>query len=116
MSVIGEPDNPCLLLDEIVHQRTRLALLCELSAVHELDFNSLRDRLRLSDGNLARHLTVLKAAALVDTVKRTEGPRRRTFAHLTDAGKSALHKELHLLSVLVAPRYRTEPVVAEIAS
>jgi DNA-binding MarR family transcriptional regulator len=116
MPAIGEPDNPCLLLDEVVHQRTRLALLCELSAVRDLDFNTLRDRLRLSDGNLARHLTVLKAAALIATDKRTEGTRRRTYARLTDAGRAALRNELHVLAALVAPRYRVEAATGAIAS
>jgi DNA-binding transcriptional ArsR family regulator len=93
--------NPCLCLDDVVHQRTRLALLCELNAAGELDFNSMKDLLCLSDGNLARHLTVLRAAGLIDLEKRVEGRRRRTYATLTGKGSDALAEEFALLEKLI---------------
>jgi DNA-binding transcriptional ArsR family regulator len=102
------PLNPCLCLDDVVHQRTRLALLCELDAAGELDFNSLKALLGLSDGNLARHLTVLRAASLVDLEKRIEGGRRRTFASLTARGTDALQEEFKLLErLIVVVRHRS---------
>jgi DNA-binding transcriptional ArsR family regulator len=81
--------NPCLCLDDVVHQRTRLALLCELNAAGELDFNSMKDLLCLSDGNLARHLTVLRAAGLIDLEKRVEGA---ASAHLRHAHRKGIRR------------------------
>ncbi|HTW97233.1 MAG TPA: transcriptional regulator [Acidimicrobiales bacterium] len=84
-------------LDEVLHQRTRLALLCALSWNGELDFNQLRSTLGLSDGNLARHITVLQAADLVETDKRTDGHRRRTYISLTPLGEASLDSHLRIL-------------------
>lgn len=89
-------------LDEIVHQRTRLSLLCVLCWRGELDFNTLRDTLELSDGNLARHITVLRAADMVETEKRTEGRRRRTYIRLTDLGCGALEEQVASMAAIVA--------------
>lgn len=90
-----------LTLDEVVHQRTRLAVLCVLRWRGELDFNTLRDELALSDGNLARHVTVLRAADLVETTKRTEGRRRRTYITATEQGAAALDAHVDAMANIV---------------
>lgn len=90
-------------LDDVVHQRTRLGLLCVLSVVEERDFNGLRRDLHLSDGNLARHITVLRAADLVEADQRlTPNHRRRTFLRLTELGRRTLDAELAMLAQITA--------------
>jgi len=101
MTIGASPTELFLSLEEVVHQRTRLALLCVLVWRGELDFNSLRDVLSLSDGNLARHITVLQAADLVETDKRTEGHRRRTYITATEQGSAALDSHVEAMARIV---------------
>jgi DNA-binding MarR family transcriptional regulator len=72
--------------------------------------------LGLSDGNLARHLTVLRAAAFVVLEKRTEGVRRRTYASLTPRGVEALAEEFRLLERLIFIVRTRAPGAAHLAS
>ncbi len=87
---------------EVVHQRSRLAILTVLYEIPEADFGELRRITGLSDGNLSRHLTVLEEAALVDIRKGFVGRRPRTWVRLTDAGIAAYEHEVHILRTLVA--------------
>jgi len=99
--VVGRPTlNLFDHLDDVVHQRTRLGVLCALSWNRELDFNGLRSTLCLSDGNLARHITVLQAADLVETDKRIEGHRRRTYISPTPLGDASLEAHLRILGII----------------
>lgn len=102
----GCPAELFLTLDEVVHQRTRLAVLCVLRWRGELDFNTLRDALALSDGNLARHITVLRAADLVETAKRTEGRRRRTYICTTKQGFEALNSHVEAMAEIVRAHHQ----------
>ena len=47
------------LLDETIHQRTRLAIMAALAGVESLDFNEIKGELGLTDGNLSAHATAL---------------------------------------------------------
>ena len=58
-------DKPNNLLDEIIHQQTRLSIMATLAGVESLDFNDLRAQLGLTDGNLSSHLAALERAARV---------------------------------------------------
>jgi DNA-binding MarR family transcriptional regulator len=85
-------------LDEIVHQRYRLAILAFLSRIETTEFTTLRDAIGLTDGNLNRHLAMLTGAELV-TVKRstTRGQRARTWIAITDEGRAALEDHVAAL-------------------
>ena len=87
---------------EVVHQRSRLAVLTVLYEVGEADFGELRQVTGLSDGNLSRHLTVLEDAGLVDIRKGFVGRRPRTWVNMTSAGRTAYEHELQILRGLVA--------------
>lgn len=93
--------HPALDLDDAVHQKTRLALLTVLDEAERADFPYLKRTLRLTDGNLGRHLDVLAGQGLVELTKGYEGRRPRTWAAITPAGRRALAAEMQVLEALL---------------
>jgi DNA-binding MarR family transcriptional regulator len=104
---VTEPaPHPALDLDELVHQKTRLALLTVLDEAGRADFPYLKRLLGLTDGNLGRHLETLAGQSLVTIEKGHEGRRPRTWAVITAAGRAALTAEMNVLAEIVH-RFRT---------
>nr|WP_089008047.1 transcriptional regulator [Micromonospora viridifaciens] len=104
-SSLPEPQpspHPALALNDVVHQRVRLAILTVLSETQECKFSTLRDELKLTDGNLNRHLRVLEQASLLQVVKGYEGRRPTTWLRLTRQGRAALRAEIAALEQLVS--------------
>lgn len=89
-------------VSEVVHQRSRLAILTVLYEVGEADFGELRRITGLSDGNLSRHLTVLEEASLVHIRKGFVGRRPRTWVQMSEVGRTAYEHEVQILRGLVA--------------
>jgi DNA-binding MarR family transcriptional regulator len=93
--------HPTVGLDDTVHQRTRLGILALLRSGVAIEFGALRDELRLTDGNLNRHLKVLEDAQLVASSRRTGRGRPKTWVTITDTGRKALEAELTALRALI---------------
>jgi DNA-binding transcriptional ArsR family regulator len=75
-------------LDRALHEKARLGILTSLVAHPDgLRFGELRRLCALTDGNLSRHLDVLKDARLVDLWKGFEGRRPQTIVRLTADGR-----------------------------
>lgn len=93
--------HPALDLDDVVHQKTRLALLTVLDEAGRADFPYLRRLLGLTDGNLGRHLDILAGQGLIELTKGYEGRRPRTWAAITGKGEQALAAEMQVLAALL---------------
>lgn len=91
-------------IDDVIHGRVRLGIMAVLSAVERADFNTLKARLRTTDGNLSVHLRKLEDAGFVEVTKRFAGRKPLTEASLTDAGRKAFVNYLDAMSELVAQR------------
>jgi DNA-binding MarR family transcriptional regulator len=102
------PTNPALDVDDVVHQRVRLAILVVAHEASRVEFTYLRDALDLTAGNLSRHLATLADAGLVGLTKDERGTRPRTWVRITPKGRKALAREMALLDALVR-RVRPEP-------
>ena len=75
-------------LERVIHEKARLSLLTSLAAHPEgLAFPVLRRLCNLTDGNLNRHLQVLKDEALVEVEKAFVADRPQTTCRLTAAGR-----------------------------
>ena len=85
------------LIDEVIHQRTRLAVMATLAGVDGLDFNDLKAQLGLTDGNLSTHLAALERAGYVRIHKSFKGKKPRTSVAQTARGRSALERYVALL-------------------
>lgn len=89
-------------LDEIVHGRVRLGIMSYLSSAGTAEFNEIKTKLQLTDGNLSVHLRKLEDAGYVLVDKSFVGRKPLTRATLTDAGRTAFVKYLEAISRLVA--------------
>lgn len=89
------------VLDDVVHQRTRLAILTILHEGKEVEFGFLQQALLLSAGNLSKHLGVLEGAGLVRIRKGYSGRRSRTWVSNSRLGTTALKKEIRALKEIV---------------
>ena len=85
------------LLDDVIHQRTRLAIMATLAGVESLDFNELKAQLGLTDGNLSTHLASLERAGYVKITKQFRGKKPLTSVSQTAKGRRALLRYVDLL-------------------
>jgi DNA-binding MarR family transcriptional regulator len=93
----------------------RLRILTALAESRREEFVPLRNRTRLTDGNLAAHAKRLHTAGLIEIDKQFRDGKPVTSFTLTHTGRAALeeHARQLLAAVGVAPREpRAEPVTS----
>jgi DNA-binding MarR family transcriptional regulator len=93
--------QPHDLLDETIHQRTRLAIMATLTGVESLDFAELKAQLGLTDGNLSVHLSNLERPGYVKVTKSFVGKRPRTTIEITPRGRKAMENYVNLLQAIL---------------
>lgn len=79
-------------LNEIIHQPVRLrimALLAALPADLQVTFNSIKNTLDITDGNLGAHLHKLEEAGYVTITKAFVNKKPQTYVEITETGKKA---------------------------
>jgi DNA-binding transcriptional ArsR family regulator len=75
------------VLDRLIHEPGRLAILTVLSSVTDADFVFLQRATGLTKGNLSSHLTKLEEAGLVTIEKRFIRKKPNTNVALTKVGR-----------------------------
>ena len=53
-------EHIAIKLNKAIHQKARLGIMSILMASKQVEFNYLKDRLKLTDGNLSSHLSLLE--------------------------------------------------------
>jgi DNA-binding MarR family transcriptional regulator len=91
-------------LDEVIHGRVRLGIMAYLTSAGGTDFNTLKAKLSLTDGNLSVHLRKLEEAGYVAIAKSFIGRKPLTQVTLTDAGREAFTAYLDAIAKLVEGR------------
>lgn len=66
-----------------------------------LDFNSLKEYLDVTDGNLASHLKILEREKFIAVEKSFSGRKPLTKYYMTKAGKKAFDDHLKALEELI---------------
>jgi DNA-binding MarR family transcriptional regulator len=79
-----------LVLDRLIHEPGRLAILTVLSSVKSADFVFLQRTTGLTKGNLSSHLTKLEEAGLVRIEKRFVLKKPNTNVELTKIGRERI--------------------------
>jgi DNA-binding transcriptional ArsR family regulator len=75
-------------LERVLHEKARLGILTSLVTRPEgVLFSDLKRLCALTDGNLSRHLDVLREAGLVDVWKGFENRRPQTLCRLSAEGR-----------------------------
>jgi DNA-binding MarR family transcriptional regulator len=85
------------MIDHVIHQRTRLAIMATLAGVERLDFNEIKAELALTDGNLSTHAAALGRAGYIDITKSFRGRKPLTRLAMTPEGRKALQRYVNLL-------------------
>lgn len=90
-------------LERAIHEKARLGILTSLVARPQgLAFTDLKSLCALTDGNLNRHLDVLREAGLVEIEKDQSAGRAATICRLTPQGKKRFLEYLAELQRVVA--------------
>lgn len=91
-------------LDKSFENRVRLGIMSVLMVNDSVDFNTLKELLSVSDGNLASHITALEKKEYVLIRKQFIGKKPNTSYSVTDSGKIAFTKHLDALEALLNKR------------
>ena len=90
-----------VLLDRLIHERIRLAIVSALAVNETLTFNELKRLLKTSDGNLSAHARKLEDAQYVRCTKSFSGRVPKTDYRLTPVGRRALERYLDHMEALI---------------
>jgi DNA-binding HxlR family transcriptional regulator len=81
--------------------KVRLGIMSVLMVNDTVDFNTLKDLLNLSDGNLASHIKALEELNYIIVEKQFIGKKPNTTYSATKEGKKAFNTHLKALENLI---------------
>lgn len=87
--------------DKAFENRLRLQIMSVLVANDYYDFNSLKELLQVTDGNLASHLKALEKETYITVTKSFVGRKPNTQYAASLLGKQAFKKHLEALENLI---------------
>lgn len=88
-------------LHKAFESRIRLGIMSALAVNGKFDFNSLKEFLDVTDGNLASHLNALEKEAFIGVEKSFIGRKPHTKYFMTKAGINAFNNHLEALEKLI---------------
>jgi DNA-binding MarR family transcriptional regulator len=93
--------NPFENLDRVLEHRVRLQIMSVLIANELFDFNSLKEMLGVTDGNLASHIKALEKEKYISVTKTFIDRKPNTRYKVTERGRTAFKKHLDALEAVV---------------
>jgi DNA-binding MarR family transcriptional regulator len=87
--------------DKAFENRIRLQIMSVLVANENYDFNSLKELLNVTDGNLASHLKSLEKEEYIIIHKSFLGKKPNTTYEASDNGRKAFKMHLQALENLI---------------
>ncbi len=88
-------------LDKAFENRIRLGIMSALSVNASLDFNSLKELLDITDGNLASHLKGLEREEYIEVEKSFVGRKPNTKYKVSKEGKKAFNNHIKALEKII---------------
>jgi DNA-binding MarR family transcriptional regulator len=88
-------------LNKAFENRIRLGVMSALMVNESMDFNTLKELLDVTDGNLASHISALEKAGYVDVRKIFIGKKPNTSYAASDEGRKAFKEHLDALETLI---------------
>ncbi|GHT12364.1 transcriptional regulator [Bacteroidia bacterium] len=88
-------------LNKIFDSRIRLGIMSILSVNEFADFNTMKDLLDITDGNLASHLKTLENIDYIQSKKQFIGRKPNTSYEITELGKNCFKEHLNALEKLI---------------
>ena len=88
-------------LDKAFENRVRLGIMSILMVNDTIDFNTLKEMLDVSDGNLASHINALEKLEYLEVKKQFIGKKPNTSYNTTEKGKKAFKEHLDALERII---------------
>ena len=88
-------------LNKIFESRVRLGIMSVLMVNESIDFNSLKEYLDVTDGNLASHIKALEEKGMIVTRKQFIGRKPNTSYSITKEGTKLFKQHLNALENLI---------------
>lgn len=86
--------NPISKLNKIFDSRIRLGIMSVLMVNNNIDFNSLKELLEVTDGNLASHMKALEKKEMIVVSKQFIGRKPNTTFSASELGKKMFKQHL----------------------
>ena len=94
-------EHIAIKLNKIFHQKARLGIMSILMVTEEVEFNYLKERLKLSDGNLSTHLSILEKEKYIKIKKKFVKKKPKTLCRLTEKGHQAFVEYINNLEKII---------------
>jgi len=88
-------------INKIFESRVRLGIMSVLMVNNTYDFNSLKETLDVTDGNLASHLKALEEKGMIKVNKQFIGRKPNTSYSATETGIVEFRQHLKALEDLI---------------
>lgn len=88
-------------LHKAFENRIRLGIMSALAVNETLDFNTLKEYLDVTDGNLASHIKTLEKEQFIGIKKSFIDKKPNTKYYITKEGKTAFDNHLHVLEQII---------------
>ena len=88
-------------LNKAFDSRIRLGIMSILSVNEVADFNTIKELLEITDGNLASHLKALETIDYIQSKKQFIGRKPNTQYFITESGKNRFKEHLNALEKLI---------------
>lgn len=88
-------------LNKLFENRVRLGIMSVLIVNDSYDFNSLKETLEVTDGNLASHLKTLEENNLIRVNKQFIGRKPNTSYSITEPGAQLFRVHLKALEEII---------------
>ena len=88
-------------LNKAFESRIRLGIMSVLMVNEAVDFNTMKEWLELTDGNLASHIKALEGLNYIQSSKQFIGRKPNTQYSITDEGRTAFQDHLNALEQLI---------------
>ena len=90
-------------LNKLFDSRIRLGIMAVLSVNDNLAFNTLKELLDITDGNLASHLKSLEKNGLIEVSKQFIERKPNTTYSITATGRNLFEQHIDALEKLIKP-------------
>ena len=88
-------------INKVFESRVRLGIMSVLMVNETYDFNSLKEILNVTDGNLASHLKALEEKGMIKVYKQFLGRKPNTTYSATETGITEFRRHLKALETLI---------------
>ncbi|MDP3394709.1 transcriptional regulator [Sediminibacterium sp.] len=93
--------NSIEALNKAFESRVRLGIMSILMVAESVDFGTLKAELKITDGNIASHISALEKLEYINVKKQFIGKKPNTTYIITAKGRKAFTLHIHALEKII---------------